>query len=255
VYVIRNFTMSNMTEFGRVLRQAGLYTESMEEAANNIVSHLYDQFVDPETGQSEIALIRFFKTHDYEELEPELKGFASALLEGDTSTKELKCLTLLATAGDESQWKSRKISEGHKAIPLPSVELVRQFPMVSNLVKQFGLQLNSVVHPDPTCLQDLEENTFNVFHVPEARGSAYIPAQEEFVIPYGIQSVLGFGGILPSGNLFAIIMFTKVAVSQEMAALFKPLTLSIKLAVLPHDGQQVFQAPEASGSTTEEVRP
>jgi len=79
-----------------------------------------------------------------------------------------------------------------------------------------------------------------VFHVPVARGSAYIPAQEEFVIPCGVSSVLGFGGLLPSGNLFATIMFSKVPISEEVALLFRPLTLSAKIALLPHDGATVF---------------
>jgi len=131
-------------------------------------------------------------------------------------------------------------SGGHKAIPLPSVELVQKFPMISNLVKQFGLELTTVLNPDPTCLQDIEEKTYNVFHVPEARGSAYIPAQEEFVIPYGIRSVLGFGGLLPSGDLFATIMFSKIPVTAAVADLFRPLTLSVKIGLLQHDGAAVF---------------
>jgi hypothetical protein len=83
---------------------------------------------------------------------------------------------------------------------------------------------------------DLEQRSFNVFHVPEAAGSSYIPAQQEFVIPSQIKSVLGFGGILPSGSLFAVIMFSKCPIAKDTTELFKPLALNVKMAVLPHEG-------------------
>ena len=55
----------------------------------------------------------------------------------------------------------------------------------------------------------MEPKTYNVFHVPEAFDNPLIPAQEDFVLPYRIKSVLGFGGLLPSGDIFAVILFLK----------------------------------------------
>jgi len=127
-----------------------------------------------------------------------------------------------------------------KVIPLPSEKLVQQSPMISSLAKHFGLELTSLIKPDPTCIQDQQEKTFNTFLVTKAVGSAYIPDQENFVIPYKIESALGCGGMLPSGNLFVLIMFTKVPVSREIADLFKPLTLSIKLSIMQYDEQAIF---------------
>jgi hypothetical protein len=83
-----------------------------------------------------------------------------------------------------------------------------------------------VLQPDPQFLVELEQKTYHVFHVPQAVGSAYIPAQQEFVLPFGIQSVLGFGGMLPSGNLFVVILFSKVYIPRETADMFRPLSLS-----------------------------
>ena len=212
----------------------------MEDAAVDIVRHLYENLVDGEAGARAMALVRFFKTHPYDGLDAELHGFAVAVLGHVPVPLGMKCLTLLASAGVEPKWNSRHNSMDHKAIPLPSEELVHQFPMISNLVKQFGLQINLLISPDPSCLADLEQTTYNVFCVPQTPGSPYVPAQESFVIPYGIQSTLGFGGILPSGNLFAIVMFSKVAFSPEMADLFKPLALAAKVSILPF-GSAVFR--------------
>ena len=62
----------------------------------------------------------------------------------------------------------------------------------------------------------------------------------EFVVPFGIKSVLGFGGVLPPGDLFAVIMFSRVPVPRETADLFRNLALSVKLAILPFSRGPVF---------------
>jgi PAS domain-containing protein len=108
--------------------------------------------------------------------------------------------------------------------------------MFSQLLQQLGVKLESKAEPESDLLVDWVEQTFNVFHVGEAKGSPFVPAQEEFVIPFGIQSVLGFGGVLPSKELFTVILFSKQKISRETAELFKPLALSVKLALLSFDG-------------------
>ena len=112
--------------------------------------------------------------------------------------------------------------------------------MIRHLIRQLGLEINSVVNPDPDILTNLEKRTYNVFHVADAVGSPYVVAQEEFVIPYGIKSVLGFGGILPTGDLFVVIIFTKVPINRTTADMFKPLALNVKMAVLPFVKGSVF---------------
>ena len=105
--------------------------------------------------------------------------------------------------------------------------------MISQLVQQFGLDVHAVLDPDREIIVDLEQTSFNVFHIPQAAGSPYITAQDEFVLPYKIESVLGFGGMLPSGNLFAVIMFSKVPVPKDVADMFKTIALNVKMALLP----------------------
>jgi len=212
----------------------GSNSASMEETAGRIVRYFYDGLVDAE-GRRVSALVRFFKTHPFSDLDSKLQGFAQALLGSVTPSPDMKCLVLLATAGDKTEWNSRKKSQGHQAIPLPSKESVQQAPMVSNLITQLGIPLGMVIRPEPELLLYMEQRTYNVFHVPEALGSPYIPAQQEFVVPFGIRSVLGFGGLFPSGEMFAVIMFLKVQITKETADLFQTLALNVKLAVLPFD--------------------
>lgn len=237
-----DFTIRDVTECGKALRETGREAGSMEETAAGIVGYLYDHLLDKRTGMRACSLVRFFKTHAYKGLDDELRGFARNIMKDAPPSPDMKCLVLLATAGEKTEWNSRINSRGHRAIPLPSEEMIHQIPMIRNLINQLGLSVNTVIKPDPEILLDIEQKTYNVFHIPEAPGSPYIPAQEEFVIPSGIKSALGFGGLLPSGDMFVVIMFLKVPVSQEVAGLFKPLSLNAKIAILPFENA-VFAKP------------
>ena len=145
----------------------------------------------------------------------------------------MKCMTALATVGEQTEWNSRHRSVGHKAIPLASESVVTQMPMISQLIRQLGLDIKTVINPDPNLLVEIEQRKYNVFYVPEAIGSPYIPVQDSFVIPFGIRSVLGFGGLLPSGNMFAIIMFLKVQIPHSTAQMFSTLALTSRQHCCP----------------------
>jgi len=199
---------------------------TMEECAREIVRFLYEQTTD-EAGQRASALVRCFKTQSFAELPSDLQAVVT---ERDSVTAATKCLTLLATAGDEPAWNSRQQSAAHKVIPLPSPRIAARSPMIAQLIHQFGLDINDVVNPRPEVLLNLHERAYNVFYVNNALDSPHIPAQQQFVVPYGIKSVIGFGGLLASGDLFAIIMFLKVEIPKEKAELFQLLAISVKTA-------------------------
>ncbi len=241
MYDVTQFSLSDMTTCGSALRKIGAGATSMEEVANRMVHYFYKEFGDPQTGQSPFALVRFFKTHPYGDLSEDLKAVANTMLGHQNSVSPaIKCLTLLATTGDCPEWQTRQASVGHQAIPLISEQLVAASPMISQLICQFGLEIGAVLDASPDLIMDLQQRTFNVFLVPEAIANPHVPAQDTFVIPYGIRSVLGFGGMLPSGHLIALILFSKCPISRQTADLFKTLALNVKVAVLPFDQRQVF---------------
>jgi hypothetical protein len=237
---IAEFSLKDMVEVSAALRSMGSGAASMEEVGDRIVHYLYDHLTDKAGGEKACVLVRLFKTHTYAELDDELQAFASGIMKTSPLSLEMKCLCLLASAGTLPEWNTRKQSAGHKAIPLPSGHFIEAFPMVRQLIQQLGLNVNTVLKPDPAVVVDMAQTTYNVFLIPEAVGSKYVPVQDGFVIPFGVQSVLGFGGILPSGNLFAIIIFSKAKISRQTADLFRSLALSVKVAILPFDGGVVF---------------
>jgi len=171
----------------------------------------------------------------------QLKRFAVDALGHEPEVASTKCLTLLATAGVKDGWNSRLLSKHHKTIPLPSGEMVRAFPMISNLVSQLGLEVTEFLNPSPSMMLDIDQRTYNVFHVGDAVGSDFLVDWESFVVTMGIKSTVGFGGMLPSGNLFAVIVFCAVHVAAVIASMFRAISLSAKLALLPF-ADQVFSA-------------
>ncbi|WP_445315846.1 PP2C family protein-serine/threonine phosphatase [Microcoleus vaginatus] len=225
----------------------------MEEASNRIVRYVYENFCTKPTGEKSCALVRLFKTHPYEDLEVELAEYARSMLGDYPPLPAMKCMTALATVGEKTEWNSRHTSVGHKAIPLASESVVDQLPMISQLIRQLGLDIKTVINPDPNLLVEIEQRKYNVFYVPEAIGSPYIPAQDSFVIPFGIKSVLGFGGLLPSGNMFAIIMFLKVQIPISTVQMFSTLALNVKTALLPFDRGAVFAQKDESATASRQI--
>jgi serine phosphatase RsbU (regulator of sigma subunit) len=253
MYDLTRFTLRDMAECGLALRQFGLGVESMEEASNRIVRYLYENFCTKPTGEKSCALVRLLKTHPYEDLEVELAEYARSMLDHYPPLPAMKCMTLLATVGEQTEWNSRHRSVGHKAIPLASEFVVAQIPMISQLIRQLGLDIKTVINPGPDLLVEIEQRKYNVFYVPEAIGNPYIPAQDSFVIPFGIKSVLGFGGLLPSGNLFAIIMFLKVQIPHSTAQMFSTLALNVKTALLRFDRGAVFAQKDESATAEGQI--
>ena len=119
MYSISGFSLADMTRCGSELRTMGENASSMEQVADKIVRSLYDRVVEEDTGARRLSLVRLFKTHPYEDLDPELKRFSVDALGHEPEVSSTKCLTLLATAGVKDEWNSRLFSKHHKTIPLP----------------------------------------------------------------------------------------------------------------------------------------
>jgi two-component system NtrC family sensor kinase len=238
MYDMTRFTLADMAKCGAELREAAPEVDSLEAASTAIVQHLYDNLREPK-GRACI-MVRLYKTLAYGELPSELRAFGQGLMPAEPLTPNTKCLTLMGTAGDLPEWNDRHASRRHRSVPLPSKQAIEQVPMIAQMVRQFGLDTSSLLEAKPEIIHDLDQKTYNVFFVPEARISPFIPAQNEFVVPYGVKSALGFGGVLPSGNLFAVIIFTRVTIPVETAQMFRTIALNVKMNILRFVGGKVF---------------
>lgn len=229
---LSDFSLVDMLQVGRGIRSVAADAGNVRDAAQFVVEFLYRECGHPKAARS-CALIRFYKTYRFAALEPRLQAFARKQLGAVEPMAQMKCLTLLASIGQEPQWCDPRESVGHQAIPLPSALIVEGAPMIAQLIREMGLDISDVIRPDTAFLHDRVGKSYNVFHVEQAVGSPHIPAQKEFVERYGVRSVLGFGGLLADGDLFAVIMFSRGRIPPESAMRFRNIALDVKAVVHP----------------------
>lgn len=240
---LTQFGLADMLRCSLGLRRAAAGAETFEESANRINNYLYDAMRASTSGERQLVLARVYKTHPYAGLEPAQRAFADALLRGERPGPDLQCLCLVATAGQEEDWNDRHRSHGHVAIPLTSVESIESAPMIAAMVREFGVDVAQIVNPSRELLASLAGRTYGVFHVADAAGSPHIPVQEEFVERYGVRSVVGFGGALPTGAIFAAILFSRVPVSREAADRFRGIALDAKSMLFSFTDAAAFLPP------------
>ena len=169
MWCLPSFGVDELESCSAALRGLGADAESMEAVAGRVVEVLHDGLVD-EAGEPATALVRFYKTHRYGDLPAELRDVA-----GEVADRQTPCLTLLGTTGTEAAWRDRRRSANHQAIPLASKEAVARLPMVSRLFADMGVDLAEVAHAVPAEAIRLHHRSYDVFYVPDAVGSPWVP--------------------------------------------------------------------------------
>ena len=232
---------SELIGLGRRLHHLRDDCDSMEAAAQRIAETLFHELCDEE-GKPACVLTRLFVTLPVDLLEASLKKRAVARLpvKERADCSKVMCLTLLGSMGVEPAWTNRQGSSAHAVIPLMRPEDLGQLPMIAKLLEQLQIEPSLVLEPQSHPSVPIEPQLYQVFHLEPTDGAAPLPAQAEFVQRYGIDSVFGFGGLLPGGSLFAVLMFSRVRISPDQLALFRPLALYTKLAFLPFVGGPRF---------------
>lgn len=235
---LRPFTI---TEGSAAIRRAGKVSGSVEELASFTCRWLFENLLTDSRSVRSSSLVRCFVTMPYENLERSLQKRADALASG--VTKQSRCLTLMGTAGSKPEWNDRRKSVSHSVIPLLSPEMVAQSPMISRLFTELGINVSCLFLAErdhkPMFL-DPSEKDYNVFYVPEASASPHIIAQSEFVKPNKIRSVIGYGSLLPSGELYAVIVFFRIFVPRDVAQKFTSLALSTTIGMLTLGSKPTF---------------
>jgi two-component system NtrC family sensor kinase len=231
----------NITEAAAHIRGLGKAAHSMEELACETTSYLFDDLITEPGHHKACALVRFFRTIEFQYLEPYLQ---SQIIEKSGRMQATdKFLVLLGTSGLERHWNRRQLSAEHQAIPIMSPEMVEQSPMIARLITQLGFEIStlfSTARSPKMRFNDPQDRDYNIFYEPDARTSPFIPSKADFVMPYAIRSVIGYGSLLPSGDLYAVIMFFRVLLQDTIAQKFTTLALSTTIAALSLPTDAIF---------------
>ncbi len=182
------------------------------------------------TSGLQTALVRAYATTTLEALPGPERAYVQARSPGEL-TGDTTCLALLGTTGAVASWNDRRQSANHLVLPLVDHSQVEQMPMIAGLLAQLGVDVHALTAGHPDVMVASEDGSCQVFYVREASASPLIPAQD-FVRDHGIVSAIGFGGGLPTGEVFAVVMFCTVEVPQETADLFELVALAVRLARL-----------------------
>src|SRR3954454_774662 len=239
------FTVDDLVDLSAALRELGTGTSSMEEVAQRIVHYLYDNLVDG-SGRQACPLVRFYKTHPLAGLDDELQAVARETA-GEALTAETRCLVLLATAGQEPAWNDRRSSKYDAAVPLLPGAPKARGPNVAGLIDALGLDMEFVMRPTAREALERHHQDYKVMHVADVTENNPFAGQRRFIEHYGIRSVLGIGGVLPSGDMFAVALFSSVTIDDRTADLLRSLSLSVKAAIV-RQTFKVFAAAEPTGT-------
>jgi len=225
-YDLRRLGLTDTLRCGAELRNRGTTARSIEEGARSMTQFLYQELVDGRTGDRACALVRCYKTHRFEELPEDLKALAKKSLGRKAVSAGLRCLTLLGTTGDRPEWNDRRQSAAHQVIPLASVEGIEKSPMVAQMIRSFGIELADLVAAGEQPLKASEGKSAGIFHVAQAQGSPVL--DQAFVSAERIESVLGFGGPIRSGDLLAMLLFSRTGIGDDTATRFRTMALDMR---------------------------
>ena len=207
---------------------------SFEEVAQGLMAIFGSTFI-TEGGKNSVVLSRFFKSCTYGELPDDIRDYIRNKSTEKNFSSNDKYLTLLGSYGELDNWKDRKLSKNYIAMPIHSEHMLEKFPMLSAVFNQIGLKPFRLKQTDKSIIMNGDYKQYGVFCVENADGSKQIPAQAEFVRPYSVKSVFGFGGIYSTSNVYAVIIFSKERISREIAKLFLGFNPAIKQITLAHE--------------------
>ena len=224
---LSHLSLADAVELGSRLRTASMGATSMEQVAVTVVRLISEATVS-ETDEASCVLVRCFVTIGRSRLPGHLARVVEPYEDDDHDDQ---FLVLLATEGIEAEWCDRRRSQHHQVIPLAGNATSVTFPMVIRMFRQFGCPVPSLASHGAAFVEPAE-HAFGVFHVEDASGGSAIPNQD-FVAKYRVASVVGVGGRLPAGEVFAVLIFSRDPIDRQVAELLQPLAMSIKLAFLP----------------------
>lgn len=216
MFTARSFELDKLTshelaELGaRVRRCAEDRAATLDEIARELVGVIWGAFGGG--GLSQLALVRAYRTLSTGPERDARPGGRAA-----------RCLALCASRGLDPAWNDVPTAAGDRVAPASDRVTVLRIPVIAGILGE------PLLGPGEDAGRAQGDD--HVGFVPDAIGSAHVPAQRELVLRYGVRSVIGFGGVLPGGEGFAVVVFARVVVGPDIAAAFSTVALHAGLGL------------------------
>lgn len=210
------------------VREQAASAVSLEEFAQGLMECCQQTFRLPHTSDPEIVLGRCFVTRPFRELSDEVQDWLQQGEDRISDPSTGHCLSLVGSAGLVAGWNEPTVSSRYRAIPIDSDRFAIRFPMFAEIFRQIGIPIDKPRLGEGMNIGSAGTGC-NVFSVPVALGSPYVPAQNDFVRPFGVRSVVGFGGWYGDGRYFLVVLFSRVSIPQPSVELLRLLALAVRV--------------------------
>ncbi len=231
---ISELTLARVFDLSQSIKVKCKDKSNLEQVAQELMKTLCQTII-TDSDNSAIVLGRLFKSCSYSDLTEDIQNYIQQRGNANAITPESKFLTLLGTWGELEEWQHIEESKNYKAFSLNDKDVLYKFPMLSAVFNQIGYNIPTETEPDKSIIIDDQDKEYGVFYVKDATGNKLVPKQAEFVEPYGVKSVIGFGGRYGNNNIYSIILFFRECISRQTAELFPSLNPAIKFLTLRHE--------------------
>lgn len=228
-----SMTVAEYVDFGKRMMTECERVTSHEQASQHICQQLYHML--QQEDQPALALVRVYRLTRVEDLPPDLR----ALVDPD----ELFVMSLTGTYGLQDEWRRRQDSAGHKVVPVNKIAIPSLIPMFEQLlVRDMKADLPRLY--ETRNVIGSVRSTGGTFYIEDVPTSPVIPAQDTFVEPYGVKSLVGFGGLMAGSerlaSLFVLVAFSRVHFTPEMADAFHRMHPFVGTALASRAAQPIF---------------
>jgi serine phosphatase RsbU (regulator of sigma subunit) len=222
------FSAERIAALAATVARAGEQAASMEGAARLVAAAIRGAFATAD-GESAVVLIRLFQTTVWDQLTPQLRSYALARMAPGATPSGTRCLALMATLGERPSWCDRHASRDHQALPLTGTDVIRRVPLALTVMDHL---VGADAQMRPRRADDGRPARVAVHLVSEASGSPLVPAQW-LVGTYGVTAALGLGGILPNGEVFTSVLFSRMPIDTAAAQRFGAVAEAMRTAMAP----------------------
>lgn len=219
-------TYDDFYELGRWLWQESGQYSTHEAISQFVVETLYREFV--VDGNPQLALVRVFRLVHADDLPTKLRALVPA--------DDHYVFTLTGSYGMEANWCHRTRSAAHQAISLNRIAFTDNVPMFLDIFDQLSINMDR--------LRDAGEVTMHgykgSYYIPDAPQHNSLADQDNFIVPYGIRSVIGFGGHIQDLNreqsLFILAAFARVPITADAADHFLAMQDHVAASLASREG-------------------
>jgi serine phosphatase RsbU (regulator of sigma subunit)/anti-sigma regulatory factor (Ser/Thr protein kinase) len=222
------FSAERIAALAAAVARAGEQTGSMEGAARHAAAAIRTAFPTPD-GDSAVVLVRVFQTTVWELLTPQLRSYAMARMTPGAPAEGTRCLALLATLGDRPTWCDRHASRDHQALPLTGTDVIRRVPLALTVLDHL---VGAAAQRNPQTDHEGRPARVAVHLVSDAAASPLVPARS-LVDAHGVTAALGLGGVLPSGEVFTVVLYSRVPIDPATAQRFGAVAEAMRGAMAP----------------------